>query len=435
PSTRRAGDATLTEEPPLSRPIHAPALLADTEVRAAPSPEELAALATDYDRTLLIVEDDVDFARVLPELAAQFRFRSIIASTAAEALSLARRYRPDAIALDVRLPDRSGWTVLEALKRDPQLRSAPVLVVTVLEDAHRAYHLGAAGFLRKPVSREALERTIQQLRLLVDRPERVVSVVGPPGPDRQAVVDLLTLPDVRVEAFDGEADAVGFGGPVDCAVVLHAAGNGSPRQFIARLRSKPETANMPVIVWRAAGADVSRELKAAAEVIDAMPDNEGQLLESVTLHLHLPEERIPEDRRERMHRWRASEPVLRGRKVLLVDDDVRNLFALSTVLEQRGMIVEHAESGRAALEALRKRPDTDIVLMDVMMPEMDGHTATRMIRTTPGIAQIPVICITAKAMRGDREACLASGATDYISKPVDIEHLLSLLRVWLVEAG
>ncbi len=393
-----------------------------------PQPE---ASRTPGERTLLIVEDDVDFARVLPNLASHHGFRSILAATGAEALAIARRTHPTAIALDVHLPDRSGWTVLETLKRDPVLRTAPVSVVTVLQDSHRAYRLGARTYLRKPVSREALESTLGKLGEFLERKQRVVLVVHPDPAERARLVDLLGGGDVRVLAMASGEEALAVHEPIDCVVVALDPPDLEVRQLVARLRSEPDTANLPVVVWGRA-ADTSHELRTAADVLDVSRDGDAALLDRVDLYLHRDESALPEDKRQMLAQYRASEPCLRGRRVLLVDDDVRNLFALSTVLEQRGMIVDHAESGRAALDALRARPETDIVLMDVMMPEMDGLTATRIARTTPEIANIPIIAITAKAMRGDREACLAAGATDYISKPVDVEHLLSLLRVWLL---
>jgi HAMP domain-containing protein/signal transduction histidine kinase/CheY-like chemotaxis protein len=384
---------------------------------------------------LAIVEDDVEFAGVIMAMARERGYRVLLAQTAAEAPDLVRRALPSAVLLDIRLPDRSGWTVLDAMKQDPRTRHIPVYVVSVVNDLPRGLRLGARAVLHKPAGKEAFERLLADVETFRMKPRRLL-LVAPELDERTRLLELLGGDDVEIVAVGSGADALAQSkeGRLTAAVLDIRMDDMTPQQLIARLRTEPALANLPVVVWAPSGTShrLLADLRMAAEVVHAEhADAEVQLLDRIGLYLHRDEGALEHGRRDRLARWRARDPALAGQRVLVVDDDVRNIFALTTVLEQHGMTVFHAENGKEALELLEKE-HVDIVLMDVMMPVMDGYQATRAIRQIGRFAHLPVICLTAKAMRGDRESCLAAGASDYVAKPVEIPHLLSLLRVWLV---
>ncbi|MDP2307194.1 MAG: response regulator, partial [Pseudomonadota bacterium] len=387
------------------------------------------------DSVLAIVEDDVEFASVLMAMARERGYRVLLAQSAAEAPEIVRRAVPSAVLLDIRLPDRSGWTVLDAMKQEPRTRHIPVYVVSVVNDLGRGLKLGARAVLQKPAGKEAFERLLADVETFRVKPRRLLLVVPDPA-ERARLETLLGGVDVALVSVGTGAAALAerSDARLTAAVLDSRVPDMTPQQLIARLRTEPTLANLPVVVW--AHADTPKrmlaDLRMAAEIVESDEQNaEIQLLDRTSLFLHRDEAELPPELRERLAQWRALDPALAGRRVLVVDDDVRNIFALTTVLEQHGMVVLHAENGREALEILEKE-HVDIVLMDVMMPVMDGYQATRTIRQIGRLAHLPVICLTAKAMRGDRETCLASGASDYVAKPVETAHLLSLLRVWLI---
>ncbi|MDP2315641.1 MAG: response regulator, partial [Pseudomonadota bacterium] len=433
-------DARLPEPAPAG-PI--PAALAEREA-ALHGPKRQRFVETEVlddrntvqpgDRVLVIVEDDVEFAGVLMAMARERGYRVLLAQSAAEAYPLVDRVLPNGILLDIRLPDRSGWTVLDMLKQSPRTRHVPVYVVSVVNDLPRGLRLGARAVIQKPAGKEAFERLLLDVETFRQRPRRLLLVV-PDQKERERLEGLLGGPDVElVSVATGAAGLPGLSkGGFAAAVIDPRLTDMTALQLIARLRTDPAQANLPVVVWAPPSVSYRTiaDLRAAADIVHDEEDAELRLLDRVNLYLHRDESTLDVTRRDALNRWRAHDPTLAGHRVLVVDDDVRNIFALTTVLEQHGMIVIHAENGREALDLLETER-VDLVLMDVMMPVMDGYQATRAIRQVARLAHLPVLCLTAKAMRGDREACLAAGASDYVAKPVEIPHLLSLLRVWLV---
>ena len=390
------------------------------------------------DRVLLIVEDDEPFARLLLDLAREKGFKGVVALGAEAALRSARDYNPAAITLDLRLPDGDGWALLDRWKHDPTRRHVPIHIISVEEQEERGLRLGALGYLRKPVSKEALEAALEQTRQFIDGRARNLLVVEDNETERKAIVELIGNSDVHITAVATAEEALAAleKEHFDCAVVDLKLPAMSGFELIRRLKQMSAHALLPVIIYT--GAELTRkeetELRRFSEAI-VIKDvrSPERLLDETALFLHRVQAKLPEPKRKMIEKARQSDPLLAGKKVLVVDDDVRNIFALTTALERHKMTVVYAESGRQALDLLEQTPDVQIVLMDVMMPEMDGFECLRRIRALPKFKKLPILAVTAKAMKGDREKCLEAGANDYITKPVDMEQLGSLLRVWLYQ--
>jgi CheY-like chemotaxis protein/signal transduction histidine kinase/HAMP domain-containing protein len=391
---------------------------------------------TGEDRVVLIVEDDKTFAPILLEVARQKGFRGIVTSRGDAAVSLARRHRPDAITLDIQLEGTDGWRVLDRLKHDPATRHIPVHIISVADERHRALRLGAFAHLTKPVTRDALDRAFTEIRAFIERRVKNLLVVEDDDIERSSIVELIGNNDVHVTAVGTGQEALDAveREPFDCMVLDLGLSDMSGFELLEQLQKRERLAHLPVIVYT--GKELSKreetKLRRVSETIivkDARsPD---RLLDETTLFLHRIQERLPAPKRRMLDELRHADPALAGRTVLIVDDDLRNTFALASALEQYQMQVVPAENGKDGIEVLNGRPGIDVVLMDVMMPEMDGYEATRAIRTLPQFRRLPIIALTAKAMQGDRDLCIDAGASDYITKPVDPDQLISLLRVWL----
>ncbi|BAU49082.1 diguanylate cyclase [Sulfurifustis variabilis] len=387
------------------------------------------------DRTLLIVENDLPFARVLLETAREKGFKGIVTSFGALASALAHEYRPEAITLDLFLPDIDGWRVLNRLKGDLATRHIPIHVISTDEAREQAASAGAAGFLPKPIQgKDVLERFLDGLSEHAARPGRNVLVVDADSDRRRRVIAAIDGADVRIrEAADVDAvPALLDADRYDCLVF----GAGAAGLDLARLGTSPPgaAAGVPVIVYdpddrvTEDGADWKRQSGRGFVRRVRSPE---RLLDVASLVLHRPVSALTDDQRRVLEELHRSDRVLRGKKVLIVDDDMRNIFAVTTILEDFEMAVVSAENGRDAIRTLRAQPDVDIVLMDIMMPELDGIATMQEIRRIPELRQLPIIAVTAKAMKGDRERCLAAGAWDYLSKPVDTDQMLAVLRAWL----
>jgi len=388
------------------------------------------------DRVLLIVEDDPHFAEILLDLARERGFKGLVTHRADKALLLAREYLPAAITLDLRLPDADGWTVLDRLKHDPATRHVPVHVMSVDEDWQRGLRFGAIDFLTKPVTKESLSGALDHLHAFIDRPARRLLVVEDDEAQRRSIGELIGGPDVEIEGAATGARALEMlhDGSFDCMVVDLGLPDMTGFDLVQRVKSEVGLRKLPTIVYT--GKDMTKkeelELRRLAEsVVVKDARSPERLLEETALFLHRSAETMPDQQRQTLERLHKANPVLAGRRVLIVDDDVRNIFALTTFLEQSRMQVFYAESGREGIARLQETPGIEAVLMDVMMPELDGYETIRSIREIPQFRGLPIIAVTAKAMKGDREKCIEAGATDYIPKPVDRDHLLSLLRVWL----
>ncbi|MCF5919525.1 response regulator, partial [Xanthomonas perforans] len=385
-------------------------------------------------RLILAVEDDTRFAQALVELAHELDFDCVVAPNAEEALRLAAEMRPSGILLDIGLPDASGLSVLERLKRDPATRHVPVHVVSALERSQIALELGAVGYLIKPATRELLAGAIRQLEETNARAVRRLLIVEDDSALRANLQLLLARDQLDIVAVGSIAEAMDqlAGSTFDCMVTDLALPDGSGYDLLERMAGNDAVAFPPVIVYtgRALTRDEEQGLRRYSKsiIIKGVRSPE-RLLDEVTLFLHSVEASLPSDQQRLLREARRRDAVLDGATVLLAEDDVRNIFALSSVLEPLGVTLQIARNGREALEHLAKH-EVDLVLMDIMMPEMDGITAMRQIRTNRQWQDLPIIALTAKAMADDRERCLEAGANDYIAKPIDVDKLVSLCRVW-----
>lgn len=388
------------------------------------------------DRVLLIIEDDPTFAKVILELAREKGFKGVVAISGAQAIDLARMYKPDAITLDIHIPDIDGWTILDTLKRDPDLRHIPVDVITVEDYPLRALSKGAFKYLTKPVSRVQLGSAIEATRTFLDRPMKNLLLVAGDKIEDTQITRQLGNGDINVHhARSGKVGLIEMGKKsFDCVVVATKLSDMSVADFITAMRKDELLEEIPVVVFRGASiTDLERdelEKLGTASVVKSA-DSLDRLLDQTALFLHRVVSRLPEEKRKLLERLAGSSSNLEGRKVLIVDDDERNIIALTAALERRGVIVSSAESGALAIDLLVNKSGIDLVLMDIMMPEMDGYETMREIRKMPRFKKLPIIALTAKAMVGDREKCLEAGASDYLSKPVDVEQLASLMQVWL----
>ena len=385
---------------------------------------------------LLIIEDDINFARILLDMAREQGFKTLVALRSDTALAIAQEFKPDAITLDIHLPDMDGWTVLDRLKHDPNTRHIPVHILSVEEGQQRGLQLGAIAYLQKPVTREALTDALSHIKSFVERQVKNLLIVEDDETQRQSIIELIGNGDVFTTAVGTGAEALEVLGQVqfDCIVLDLGLPDMTGFELIEQIKENPNFSKLPIIVYT--GKELTRaeetELKRIAETIIVKDVRSPErLLNETALFLHRVQANLPQTKRQMLEKLYQTDPVLTGKKVLIVDDDVRNIFALTSMLERHQMQVEYSENGRDGLEKLQNTPDIHVVLMDIMMPEMDGYETMRRIRSQEQFATLPIIALTAKAMKGDREKCIEAGASDYITKPVDPEQLLSLLRVWL----
>ncbi len=394
------------------------------------------ALISPGDPSVLIVEDDDRFAKVVLEYAREKNFKAIVTHRGDSALSLARDYLPSAILLDIDLPDIDGFTVLDRLKRDPSTRHIPVHVMSSLRERERALRQGAISYLNKPVEREALQEEFTRIQKFLMGGKRSLLVVEDDMAQREAIVSLIGDADLRiVTAVDGESALAALAGShFDCMVLDLTLPDISGFELLDRIGKQPELRDLPIVIYTAQELnrkEVTKLKKYAKTIVIKDARSPERLLDETALFLHRSHASLPELQRKMLEDIHAQDGGLAGRKVLIVDDDLRNIFALSSLLERQQMQVSFAENGRDGIEVLEKDPSIEIVLMDIMMPEMDGYDTMRAIRRIPKFKSLPIITLTAKAMKGDRDKCIAAGASDYITKPVDVAQLLSLMRVWL----
>jgi HAMP domain-containing protein/signal transduction histidine kinase/CheY-like chemotaxis protein len=415
-------------------------LTASSRVVLAPVVERAVnddrAIIEEGDRILLIAEDDAHFAEILLDLARERGFKGLVAQSADRTLALAREYQPTAVTLDLRLPDADGWTILDRLKHDPSTRHIPVHIISVEENWQRGLRLGAIDFMTKPATRESLSQALTTLHEFVDRPVKRLLVVEDDEAQQRSIAELIGDGDVVTTAVSSGEDALQAlqRESFDCMVLDLGLPDMTGFQLITRVKGEIGLRKLPTIVYT--GKQLSKreeaELRRMAEsVVIKDAQSPERLLDETALFLHRVTAHLPESKRRMLEQLHRTDPTLTGRTALVVDDDVRNIFALTTFLERSEMKVIYAESGRDGIARLQEAPEIDVVLMDVMMPEMDGYETMRAIRETPRFRNLPIIAVTAKAMKGDREKCIEAGASDYIAKPVDMDQLLSLLRVWL----
>jgi CheY-like chemotaxis protein/signal transduction histidine kinase len=387
-------------------------------------------------RVLLVIEDEPAFARILYDLAHERHFSCLVAHSAEEGLALATQFVPDAVLLDMILPDQSGLCVLQRLKESPATRHIPVHIVSGYDRKEAALQMGAVGYAVKPATLEQLREVFKKLEDKLTQPLKRVLLVEDDARQRESVIQLISDNDVEITAVETGTEALALLADMafDCMIVDLKLPDMQGNELLRRMSGDRVCAYPPVIVYT--GRDLTRDeeadlLKYSRAIIIKGARSPERLLDEVTLFLHKVESSLPAEPQSLLKAVAARDRVFEGRKVLLVDDDVRNIFALTSALEQKGLRVEIGRDGFEALRKLQDISDIDLVLMDVMMPGMDGLQAMRQIRQNPRFHKLPIIAVTAKAMKDDQEDCLNAGANDYLAKPIDLDRLFSLLRVWM----
>jgi HAMP domain-containing protein/CheY-like chemotaxis protein len=388
------------------------------------------------DVVLLIVEDDPHYARVMVDLARDAGFKVLVAMRGADALVLARDYQPAAVSLDIFLPDMLGWTVLSQLKQNPDTRHIPVQIVTLDEDKQHGLARGAFSFLNKPTTTEGLEAALAKIKAFAQPRRKRLLVVEDNPAEQLSVTELLAHDDIDIETVGSGSEALERlkADPADCVVLDLRLPDMSGFDVLERLQADGALADTPVVVFTGRELTLEEDTQLhtmARSVVVKGVESPERLLDETALFLHRVVSELPPHKQQMLERLHSSDDDLVGQTVLLVDDDARNIFALSSVLERRGMKVLSATTGSEAVSIVAAQPEVAIVLMDIMMPGMDGYETMQVIRANPAFRRLPIIALTAKAMKGDREKCLEAGASDYLAKPVNTEQLLSALRMWL----
>ncbi len=388
------------------------------------------------DKVLLIIEDDEKFAKILLDMARSRGFKGLVALQGDIGLNMATTYLPDAIILDIQLPVMDGWAILRELKGSSQTRHIPVHVISVNDEVKQGLMMGAMAYLRKPSSREALERAFSQIENYTASTLKHLLIVEDDDIQRRSIMELIGHDDVAITAVSTGHEALEElrKQRYDCMVLDLMLDDMTGFELLDQIRDDEELNDLPIIIYTGKDLDSKEETrlrKYAESIIIKDVRSPERLLDETTLFLHRVEANLPEDKRKILQKLHNKEELFDGKKILLVDDDIRNVFALSSVLEGYHMEVKFAENGREALDMLVEQEDFDLVLMDMMMPEMDGYEAMRRIRQMPQYSKLPIIALTAKAMKEDRAKCIEAGASDYMKKPISTEQLLSLMRVWL----
>ncbi|HEX4007413.1 MAG TPA: response regulator, partial [Acidobacteriaceae bacterium] len=433
PAYTRGGPQSLSAAA-AGAPVYQPKALTSTRAveeivddRAGLQPDESA---------LLIVEDDPHYARVLLSLARDRGFRVLVAKNGVEALELAHRYKPVAITLDVFLPDMLGWTVLNQLKRDPATRHVPVQILTVEEERQYGLERGAFSYIRKPLTTDGLEAAFDRIKDFTEPRVRQLLVVEDDPGEQLSIRELIMHDDIEISTASSGAEALSLlaARRFDCVVLDLRLPDMSGFELLDRVQEDERLTDLPIVVFT--GRELSdaeqTELKRKAKsiVLKGVQSPE-RLLDETALFLHRVVANLPASKRKMIETLHQSDELLRDRKVLVVDDDIRNIFALNSLLERHNMQVISANNGRDAIRLIESTPELALVLMDIMMPEMDGYETMQVIRQNSSLRRLPIIALTAKAMKGDREKCLEAGASEYLAKPVNTEQLLSALRMWL----
>jgi len=430
---------------PSATPAPAPA---SAPIRARPTVPMLRTIEDDRDdltigrRVLLVIEDDDKFAGIVRDLSRELGFQCLVAGTAEDALKLARQFKPSAVVLDVGLPDESGLMVLDRLKRDDATRHIPIHVISGTDHSQTALSLGAIGYMVKPVKRDELAQVLTNLQDKLASTVRRVLIVEDDDVQRDAVGKLLSSGDVETVGVGTAAECLEAlkAQTFDCMVLDLSLPDASGFSLLETLSQDGEHAFPPVIVYTGhdlSADDEQRLRRYSSSIIIKGAKSPERLLDEVSLFLHQVVSELPPEQQKMIQKARNRDAVLEGRRVLIVEDDIRNVYSLTNVLEPRGAIIEIARNGQEAIDALARSAEgdpanaVDLVLMDVMMPVMDGLTATRHIREDARWAKLPILMLTAKAMPDDQERCIAAGASDYMAKPIDVDKLLSLVRVWM----
>ncbi|TMA30667.1 MAG: response regulator, partial [Deltaproteobacteria bacterium] len=388
------------------------------------------------DRVLLIIEDDVKFARILVAMAREKGFKAVVAIRGDTGLALANELQPAAITLDIQLPVVDGWSILDRLKRNPRTRHIPVHVISIVEKSKKGSAMGAFAFLEKPVSKDALEGAFTHITDFVDKKVKRLLLVEDDKVQAASIREVVAGEDVDIVSVENAKDAVQQleKGDFDAVVLDLLLPDQDGTQLLEQIKTQERFKDLPIVVYT--GKDLTKReetrLKKYAEsvILKSGATSPEKLLSDTVLFLHRVESKLPPKSQELLKTSRELSDNVAGKKVLIVDDDVRNIFALTSVLESQGLEVLYAENGKDGIDSLERNPDVDVVLMDVMMPEMDGYQTMKAIRQDPSHKALPIIAITAKALKEDREKCIQAGASDYLPKPVDADKLMELIRLW-----
>jgi CheY-like chemotaxis protein len=434
------GDGAHTEAAHLRR--DAPAAHSEDGMEAAAIGRSLNEVGDDRESlslgapVILIIENDLAFARFLLDAAREKGFKGIVTSLGVSALALAAEYKPSAITLDIFLPDIDGWRVLDRLKHDVQTRHIPVAVVSTDDARERSFNSGAFSFLAKPIpSKEKLDALLDQLMQFIQRTQKNVLAVTADETRRDWLVQYLGADDVRVTVSPGYESALAMieGKAVDCLLVDANLPPPDGDSLLPPGSNGYRSDTLPVVLFGNASEPgrLSGWQRLAKDRVIREARTPEDLLDQASFFLHRSPSGMPEAHRKILRELRDANEALQGKKAMIVDDDMRNIFALTSLLEDRGMIVSSHDNGRDAVKALQGEEHVDVILMDIMMPEMDGIDTIREIRKIPACKHLPIIAVTAKAMKGDREKCMEAGAWDYLSKPVDAELMVGVLRAWL----
>lgn len=432
-----SGMVTLTEQPPQqsvesTKLYQQPHSVAPAEVEIEDDRFDLQA----GDKFILVVEDDRKFSGILMELAREKDFKCILAEDGKTALQLAEQYQPNAIILDVGLPKVDGWTVMERLKDNPKTRHIPVHFMSAADHGRDARNMGAIGYLLKPVSMNELSEAFRRIEQFIAKVLKNLVIIVENQLHQDKILDLVSNEGATVATFKTCDEAHGYllKNATDCLILDIELARGTAVKFLQQLAADEGLSQIPVIIYSDRELTLPEEQMlqtcSSSLTVKAVRSPE-RLLDEATLFLHQLEAKLPNEKRKMLQMVHDKEAILRGKRVLVVDDDMRNTFALATVLEEREMDVIVAKNGKESLRLLDENPDISLVLMDIMMPEMDGYEAMRKIREQPRFRKLPMIALTAKAMKGDKAKCIEAGANDYLAKPVDTDKLVSLMRVWL----
>ncbi|MFC7678512.1 response regulator [Paenibacillus sp. GCM10028914] len=420
----------------LTNSFVAPKQAKETKVNPAVQIEDDRDAIGPTDKVLLIIEDDDKFAKILLDMARGRGFKALVALQGDVGLQMAQSYKPDAVILDIQLPVMDGWSVLGELKSSAVTRHIPVHVVSVVDEVKQGLMMGAIAYLKKPSSREALEGAFSHIESYSEQSMKYLLIVEDDDIQRHSIIELIGHDDVSITAVSTGKEALEKlrNQRYDCMVLDLMLTDMTGFDLLDQIRDDENLTDLPIIIYTGKELDSKEETrlrKYAESIIIKDVKSPERLLDETTLFLHRVEANLPEDKRQILQKLHNKEVLFEGKKIMLVDDDIRNVFALSSVLEGYNMEVTFAENGREALELLQANPDYDLVLMDMMMPEMDGYEAMRRLRQMPQFEKMPIIALTAKAMKEDRVKCIEAGASDYMKKPIQTEQLLSLMRVWL----
>ncbi len=393
---------------------------------------------TSSDRSILIIEDDLKFANILLSLTREKKFKGLCAINGESGIDLAHMYKPNAVILDIGLPGIDGWTVMEKLKTHPDTRHIPVHFISASENSIQARKMGAIGFLSKPVTMIQLEEAFNKIEAIISKKVKKLLVAENDKSQRDVILDLVGNDDVKTLVVRSGADAIRLlkNNDFDCMILDLFLDDMSGFNLLENIRKDAAISNVPVIIYTGqelSGNEQDKLRKYAESIVIKGVKSQERLLDETSLFLHRIEANLPEHKKKMIRRVHDRAAVLTDKKILIVDDDMRNVFALSSVLEQHKMKIVIGKNGREGLKQLANNPDIDIILMDIMMPEMDGYETMVQIRQKHEFDKIPIIALTAKAMKNDRNNCIDAGANDYMTKPVDIDKLLSLLQVWLYQ--